>query len=253
MRQANKAVIRERHVILKLEDILRELHGVKYFSKIDLAEGHHKIKLHPDNRDITTFATHKGIHRFKRLIYGIISGFECFQKQMEIAISGCPKAQNISDDIMVRGNTLEEHSSNLEKVLQRIFENGLRINSTKCKFAVTKLVVNGHILSAKGISPDPEKLKIISQLQILTNISESKSLLGMTNFCNKFTPDYSTVTAPLSQLTKKDKPFRCGPQQQATLDKLKELLTNAPVDHSTSQMQQLRHMSTQAQKDQEQS
>ena len=172
---------------------------------------------------------------------------------MEIAISGCPKAQNISDDIMVRGNTLEEHSSNLEKVLQRIFENGLRINSTKCKFAVTKLVVNGHILSAKGISPDPEKLKIISQLQILTNISESKSLLGMTNFCNKFIPDYSTVTAPLSQLTKKDKPFRCGPQQQAALDKLKELLTNAPVDHSTSQMQQPRHMSTQAQKDQEQS
>ena len=104
-------------MIPKLEDILTELHGATYFSKIDLAEGYHQIKLHPDSRDITTFATHKEIHRFKRLIYGISSRFECFQKQMEIIINGCPKAKNISDDILVWGNTLEEHNSTLEQVL----------------------------------------------------------------------------------------------------------------------------------------
>ena len=71
---------------------------------------------------------------------------------------------------------------------------------------------NGHILFAKGISPDPEKLKIIIQPQILMNVSEIKSLLAMTNFCNKFIPDYSTVTASLLQLTKKDEPFHWGPQ-----------------------------------------
>ena len=51
----------------------------------------------------------------------------------------------------------------------------------------------------------------------------------MTNFCNKFIPDYSTITAPLRQLTKKDEPFRWGPQQQAALDQLKQLLTIVPV------------------------
>ena len=51
----------------------------------------------------------------------------------------------------------------------------------------------------------------------------------MTNFCNKFIPDYSTITAPLWQLTRKDKPFCWGPQQQAAFDQLKQLLTSAPV------------------------
>ena len=75
MRQANKAIIRERYVIPKLEDILTEIHGAKYFSKINLTEGYHQIKLAENSRHITPFATHEGLHRYKRLIYGISSAF----------------------------------------------------------------------------------------------------------------------------------------------------------------------------------
>ena len=118
MRQAHKAIICERHVIPKLEDILTELHGAKYFSKIDLTEGYHHIKLAENSRHITTFATHEGLHRYKRLIYGIISASESFQKQIEIVIRGCQKAKNISDNILIWGNSLEDHNNNLEKVFQ---------------------------------------------------------------------------------------------------------------------------------------
>ena len=51
----------------------------------------------------------------------------------------------------------------------------------------------------------------------------------MTKFCNKFISDYSIITAPLWQLTRKDKPFCWGPKQQAVFDQLKQLLTSAPV------------------------
>ena len=105
----------------------------------------------------------------------------------------------------------------------------MKINPSRCKFAITKIIFNGHILLAEGIYSDPEKTKSINQLQVPTNITEIKSLLGMTNFCNIFIPDYSTNTAPLRQLTKKDEPLWWGPQQQAGLDQLKELLTSAPV------------------------
>ena len=91
MRQANKAIIRERH-IPKIEDILSELHGAKVFSKIDLREGYHQLMLHEDSRHITAFATHKGVHRYKRLIYGVSSAFESFQKKIEQVISGCEGA-----------------------------------------------------------------------------------------------------------------------------------------------------------------
>ena len=124
---------------------------------------------------------------------------------------------------------MEEQNKNLKTLLKQILEGDLKINPSRCKFAITKIIFNGHILLAEGISPDFEKTKSINQLQVPTNITEIKPLLGMTNFCNKFIPDYSTNTAPLRQLTKKDEPFRWGPQQQAGLDQLKELLTSAPV------------------------
>ena len=217
MRQANKAIIRERHIIPKIENILTELHGATYFSKIDLTEGYHQINLDPNSRHITTFATHQGLYEYKTLIYGISSTFESFQKQIEITISGCPNAKKTSDDILIWGNTLEERNENLRTLLQRILDSRLKINPNKCKFAATKIIFGGHILSAEEISPDPEKIKSVNQLQAPTNITEIKSLLGMTNFCNTFIPNYSTITAPLRQLLKKDEPFRWGSQQQAAL------------------------------------
>ena len=131
-------------------------------------------------KKITTFAVHQGLYRYKRLTYGISSTFEIFQKQIEITISGCPKAKNRSDDTSIWGNTLEEHNNSLKTLLQRILDIGLKINPSKCKFAVTKFILNGHGLSAEGISPDPKKIKSINyKFQV-------KSLLGLTKFCNKF-------------------------------------------------------------------
>ena len=117
---------------------------------------------------------------------------------------------------------MEEHNKNLKTLHQRILDSGLKINPKRCKFAVTKIIFNGHILTADGISPGPKKIESIKQLHVPTNITEIKSLLGITNFCNKFIPDYSTITAPLRrQLTRKDEPFRWRPQQQVAFEQLK--------------------------------
>ena len=72
-----------------------ELYCTQYFSKIYLNEGYHQILLDEHSHHTTTFATHEGIYRYKCLIYDISSTFESFQKQIEIAISGCNKAKNI--------------------------------------------------------------------------------------------------------------------------------------------------------------
>jgi len=72
-----------------------------YFTKLDLTEGYHQIQLEEESRHITTFATYLGLFRHKRLIFGISSAFELFQKQIEIVIRDCPKTKNISDDILV--------------------------------------------------------------------------------------------------------------------------------------------------------
>jgi len=86
------------------------LHGAKYFSKLDFREGYHQLDLHPNSRDITTFATHKGLFRYKRMIYGVSSAFESFQRQIAIVIAGC-QVQRISATISLYGVPEEEHNS----------------------------------------------------------------------------------------------------------------------------------------------
>jgi len=203
MRKANEAVMRERHVIPKFEEILPELHEATVFSKIHLREGYHQLELHPDSRHITTFATHTGVYRYKRLIFGISSAFEIFQKRIELTITGCRGARNISDDILVWGKNQHEHDKNLQSVLQKLSENNLKLNKEKCIFSADTIVFAGHKLTSRGISPEKSKIDTIKVIKQPTNATEIRSFHGLVNFCQRFIQNYSTITEPLRRLTKK--------------------------------------------------
>ena len=229
MRRPNEAIIRERHLIPKIDEMLSTLHGAKYFTKLDLADGYLQLELHPESRDITSFMTHKGMYRFKRLLYGANVGFECFQKQVEQVLAGIDNVINISDDITVYGSTIQEHDATLRKVLDRIRDYGLTLNLKKCKFRVTEIVFAGYKVSANGISLEESRVQTIMEMPEPTNATEVRSFLGMVNYCNKFIPDYSTISAPLRELTKKNTRFVFGRQQREAFDTLKQCLVSADV------------------------
>ncbi len=63
MRRANEAIVRERHPIPTIEEVLYDLNGASVFSKIDLKWGFHQVELDEESRDITTFVTHRGLYR----------------------------------------------------------------------------------------------------------------------------------------------------------------------------------------------
>ena len=76
MRRANEAIERERHPIPVIEEVLHDLNGSTVFSKLDLKRGFHQVELDTESRQITTFITHKGLFRYKRLMFGITSAPE---------------------------------------------------------------------------------------------------------------------------------------------------------------------------------
>ena len=90
MRQANRAIQRERHPTPTVEEILHDLNGASVFSKLDLNKGYHQLELDPKSRGITTFATHGGLYRYQRLAFGISSAAEIFQYQIQTALAGIP-------------------------------------------------------------------------------------------------------------------------------------------------------------------
>lgn len=73
MRQANRAVIRERLPIPTVKELLYNLNGAKYFSKVDLTQAFHQFELDEASRDITTFVTPFGLFKYKCLMFGIAS------------------------------------------------------------------------------------------------------------------------------------------------------------------------------------
>ena len=190
MRCVNKSVLRERHVMPTVDDIISDLNGATTFSKLDLNQGYHQLELTPESRDATTFSTQDSLWRYKRLNFGVSSASEIFQHAIARALSGIDGVKNMSDDVIVYGKTKAEHDRNLRNVFIRLRESNIMLNRNKCEFNCTELKFYGFIFSDKGMTADPAKVASIIQLEKPANVSEMKSLLGTTNYSSRFVKSY---------------------------------------------------------------
>ncbi|KAL9988412.1 hypothetical protein ACROYT_G002850 [Oculina patagonica] len=229
MREANKAITRERHLMPTLDEVVHDLNGAKVFSKLDLNQGYHQLVLHPDSRHITTFSTHLGLFRYKRLSFGVNAAAEKFQDVIATAISDIPNVKNISDDVIIYGVNTEEHDKTLHAVLTRFKELNLTLKKEKCQFYMPRIEFFGMVFSADGMSPDPAKVEAIKQAEAPTSVSDVRSLLGMTKYVSRFIRDYADIVAPLRDLTHKGVEFKWEDVHQAALDRLKRSLTSDEV------------------------
>ena len=193
MRQPNKAIGRERHISPTVDDIISELGQAKVFSKLDLNQGYHQSELMPESRYITTFSTHVGLRRHKRLNFSVNSAAEIFQEAIKSVIEGIPGSLNISDDIIVFGSSQEDHDQHLKCVLERLRKHNLTLNRSKCEFNKSSLVYFGYTFSECGVSPDPKKVDAIRNVEAPKSVKEVRSLLGLINYCGRFIPDLADL------------------------------------------------------------
>lgn len=157
MRRPNAAIERVHHVTPTIDDIISAVNGSKVFSKLDLNEGCHQLELECASRSITTFSTHVGLRRYKRLNFGINSAAEVFQNENRQVLVNIPNVINVSDDILIYAKSQDEHDKILEKVLSRLQEKGLTLNYEKCLFSVKKLTFFGYQFSEQGVKIDKKK------------------------------------------------------------------------------------------------
>ena len=162
MRQANQAIVRETHPVATVKETLQEISYAKVFSKLDLNMAFHQIELHPDSRDITTFAAPNGLYRYKRLLFGVNMATEKFQQIVWQIIKDCPGAHNIHDDLRVVGADEREHDKNLDRVMHKLEQNGLTLNYDKCEIGVESMTYMGDVLSGEGLKVSSERVTLYS-------------------------------------------------------------------------------------------
>lgn len=229
MRAVNEAIQRERHITPTITEIIADVNGSTVFSKLDLNQGYHQLELAPESRHLTTFSTHIGLRRYKRLNFGISCASEIFQNAISQVLQGLPGVLNISDDILIYAGSDAEHTERLQATLKRLQEHNLTLNHAKCEFGKSKMEFFGFIFSKSGLEADDKKVKSILQAARPESASEVRSFLGMITYVSRFIPNMATLAAPLRLLTRKNERWRWDESQDQAYRKLKECLLSTAV------------------------
>ncbi|KAK1631342.1 hypothetical protein QYE76_005657 [Lolium multiflorum] len=230
-RAINNITIRYRHPIPRLEDMLDELSGAAVFSKIDLRSGYHQIRMKEGDEWKIAFKTKFGLYEWLVMPFGLTNAPSTFMRLMNHVLREFIGKFVVVyfDDILIYSRNESEHTIHIRHVLQVLRDNQLYGNLEKCTFCKDKVIFLGYVVSKHGVEVDVSKIEAIQNWPTPMNVSQVRSFHGLAGFYRRFVPNFSTIAAPLNDLTKKGVVFEWGAAQDHAFDELKRLLTSAPL------------------------
>jgi len=230
-RALNEITVKNAFQLPRVDEMLDRLKDAKVMSKIDLKSGFHQVKIADQDVHKTAFQCRYGHYEYLVMPFGLCNAPATFQglmnKVMEPLIDKC--VSPYMDDLLVYSPNIDQHVKDLRQVLELLRKNKLYANPSKCVFAKDSVEYLGHVVTDKGISVDPAKIRKIQEWPIPQSTSQVRSFLGLAGFYQKFVEGFSRIAAPLYDVTGSQAKFEWGEPQQKAFDELKRALTSAPV------------------------
>ena len=216
----------------KIDELYAKLKGYKVFSSLDLRSGYYHIGLKDLAKPKSAFVLSSlGKYQFNRVPFGLAQAPAYFQKLIKDVLKGCNFAMGYLDDIIIYSRSEKEHLEHLEEIFTRLKAAGLKLKLEKCCFFKKHIQYLGHLISADGFQPLPEKLKSITKMPAPRSPKEVKQFLGLVGYYRKFVPRFADISRVLTHLTKKDMEFKWTPECENCFQILKEFLQQAPILH----------------------
>ena len=232
-RALNKITVRNRYPIPRIDDLLDQLKGAKYFSKIDLKSGYHQVPIEATDVWKTAFKSREGLFEWLVMPFGLTNAPATFMRMMDDILRPFTNSFVVVylDDILIFSRTWEDHLQHIEEVLSTLRQHKLYANLEKCSFGMKEIQYLGYIVNEQGVHVDPTKIQVIRDWPTPRTITELRSFLGLANFYRRFVLGFSNIAWALSNVTKggaKAK-FFWSPTQQQAFEELKQRLCSAPV------------------------
>ena len=227
----NNITVKNKHPMPIVDELIDELSGAKWFSKLDFRSGYHQIRIAKGDEHKTAFRTHNGLFEFLVMPFGLTNAPATFQSAMNHIFEPLVRKGVLvfMDDILVYTSTLDEHVALLQQVFDIIQQHQFLIKLSKCSFGQQQIEYLGHCISPLGVSTEPSKVSAVQQWPVPTNLKELRGFLGLTGYYRKFIRHYGMISRPLTALLKKGTPFQWTTATHEAFSLLKQALTEAPV------------------------
>ena len=230
-RKLNKMTVKNKYPLPRIDDLLNQLKGASVFSKIDLRSGYHELKIKDTDVHKMTFRTWYGHYEFLVMSFGLTNApttlMDLMNRIFRLYVDWFVMV--FIDDIFVYSKDREDHDTHLWVVLETLRKEELYAKLSKCEFWLREVSFLGHIVLEEGIRVDPKKIEVIIEWKPPRNVTEVHSFLGLAGYYRRFVKGFSMTTTPMTRLLQKNVKFEWNEKCQASFEKLKAFLTEAPV------------------------
>jgi transposase InsO family protein len=230
-RKLNQLTRKDQYPLPLMDEIFARLGKAKIFTKLDIRQAFHRIRVDPDSEELTSFRTRYGSYRCKVLPFGLTNGPATYQRYMNDVLLDYLDdfCTAYLDDILIYSEDVLEHEAQVKKVLQRLREAGLQADINKCEFNVTSTKYLGFVIGTDGIRTDPEKVAVVKEWLPPSNVRGVQSFLGFCNFYRRFVREYGRIAKPLIHLTKTGIPFHFNGACLEAFEELKTCLISSEL------------------------
>ena len=190
----------DQYSLPRIEYIFANLAAAEKFTKIDLRQAYLQLEMEEESKKYLTINTHKGLYQYNRLLFGVTSAPAIWQRTVDQILQNIPRTQVIMDDLIITGESDQEHLKNLHQVLERLHDYNVRAEITKCEFFKESITYSGHRIDKHGHHKMPDKIDAVVNAHRSTNVTLLRAYLGLLNL---FLPNLSSVMWPLNQMLEK--------------------------------------------------
>lgn len=232
-RMLNKITVKNRYPLPRIDMLMDRLHGVKYFTKLDLASGYHQVRIKKGDELKTAFRTRYGHFEYLVMPFGLCNAPATFQRLMN-EVFGSELDEFVLvylDDILIYSRTKEEHRRHVRRVLTLLRKHKLYAKRKKCEFGMDRVEFLGHVVTAEGVQVCADKIAAIRDWPVPRTVREVRSFLGLAGFYRRYVQGFATLAAPLTALqsTKLKGALPWGTAEATAFQALKDALTSTPV------------------------
>jgi hypothetical protein len=229
-RSLNAKTSKDKFPIPMVDELLDELHGAHFFTKLDLRSGYHQVRMWPDDIAKTTFCSHHGHYEFLVMPFGLSNAPTTFHALMNDVL--CPYLRRsvlvFFDDILIYSSSWAAHLQHIALVLTALRAHRLHLKRSKCSFGAPSVAYLGHIISVEGVAMDGAKITAVREWPTPHSARDLRGFLSLAGYYMKFIKDFGVIAAPLTRLLRRDA-FVWDDEATTTFQALKEALTTGPV------------------------